>query len=65
MRAQAEPGQTDQRGAILLQPGPEYTDPVVAAMIGPPYASKTGDFVANIDDLPSDDECSCEGLEID
>lgn len=31
----ADPGSVEQRGVVVLKPGDEYTNPEVAAMIGP------------------------------
>lgn len=61
----ADPGSVEQRGVVVLKPGDEYTNPEVAAMIGPPYASRTGDYVASIDSIPTEEVCACSSLDLD
>ncbi len=64
-RVEAQTDPEEQRGVVLLQPGDEYTNPEVAAATGPPYANRAGDYVAKIEDIPSEEDCACSSSDQD
>ncbi len=63
--ASSQEGLGDLRGVVLLEPEEEYTDPEEAALVGPDFAHPSGEFVAAINDLPSDEACADEAIDQD